>query len=352
MGYKWNCAGVALAGVSLHALIGPMTQAERSKGRYMRAPDDPPAAPAAAAAPSMGGVADILTPPADAPPAAPPADAPPAGDPEWLGQFSADGGDADNPSHRDWLKAKGFKTVDDLAKSYREAEHALRNGSKLTVPGENAKPEEIAAFNKAIGVPEKPEGYEVKLPDGVTAELLDMDLINSLKAKAHASGTPAKAFGELVNGVIQDQLDTLEKMKVAENGSRDEVLKEWGAAKDAKMADVQNAMRALNLNATDVSAMQRGFALQYGEPGSRKTLELLQKLGAGLAEDTLLGGDGPRRFGVTGEQAQAEINKLIVDKDFQSKLTAKDPDAVARWTRLNGAVAADRDRKERLALGG
>jgi hypothetical protein len=29
------------------------------------------------------------------------------------------------PSNRDWLKAKGFKTLDDVAKSYREAEKAI-----------------------------------------------------------------------------------------------------------------------------------------------------------------------------------------------------------------------------------
>jgi hypothetical protein len=37
-------------------------------------------------------------------------------------EFSAEGGDAENPSNRDWLKSKGFKSLDDVAKSYREAE--------------------------------------------------------------------------------------------------------------------------------------------------------------------------------------------------------------------------------------
>ena len=46
-------------------------------------------------------------------------------------------------------------------------------------------------------------------------------------------------------------------------------------------------------------------------------------------------------------EMQAEIDKLIVDKDFQSKLTARDPEATARWNRLNAAVAAEKDRKER-----
>lgn len=269
-------------------------------------------------------------------------------DAEWLAQFSADGGDADNPSNRDWLKAKGFKSLDDVAKSYREAEHAIRNGGKLTVPGENAKPEEIAAFHKAIGVPDKPEGYEVKVPEG---QALDEEMMTPLREVAIKAGVPKAGFEAIANAYVEKQLDMMDQLRVAEDGSRDELFKEWGGQKDAKMADVQNAMRALDLKATDVAAMQRGFAMQYGEPGSKRTLALLQKLGAGLAEDTLLGGDGSRKFGITGEAAQAEINKLSNDREFGEKLMNKDPDAVARWTRLNAAVAADRERQERAAAG-
>jgi hypothetical protein len=64
-----------------------------------------------------------------------------AGGGDWLEQFSAEGGDADNPSNRDWLKSKGFKSLDDVAKSYREAEKAIRKGGNH-VPGADAKPEE------------------------------------------------------------------------------------------------------------------------------------------------------------------------------------------------------------------
>jgi hypothetical protein len=47
---------------------------------------------------------------------------------------------------------------------------------------------------------------------------------------------------------------------------------------------------------------------------TKRTLELLQKLGAGMAEDILRNPDASaRKFGVTPEQAQAEIDKLIAD---------------------------------------
>jgi hypothetical protein len=201
-------------------------------------------------------------------------------------------------------------------------------------------------------VPETAEGYAIELPDGVKEDELDMGLLDGLRSKALEAGVPATGFKALVAGVVAAQLDEMKASATAENGSRDELFKEWGAQKDAKLADVTNAMRALGLKPADVAAMQRGFAMQYGEPGSKRTLELLQKLGAGVAEDALLGGDGPRRFGITAAEAQKEIDTLIGDREFGKKLEAKQPEAVARWDRLNAAVAAERDRKARVDAGG
>jgi len=265
-------------------------------------------------------------------------------DPEWLQGFSAEGGGADNPSNRDWLKSKGYKTADDVVKSYREAEKQLRNGGKFAVPDEKATPEEVAAFRSAIGVPDAPDKYEFAAPEG---EEVDASFAEPMRKIAHESGVPAPAFKSLAEGFIAWQADQLEAMKVAEDQDADALLTSWGDQRASHLADVNRAMQALGLTAVDVAGMQRGFALIEGKPGSRKTLELLARLGAGMSEDALIGGGGSRRFGVTGAEAQAEIDKLIGDKDFGEKLRAKDPDATARWTRLNAAVAADVERKER-----
>jgi len=266
-------------------------------------------------------------------------------DAAFLEQFSAEGGDADNPSPRDWIKSKGIKSLDDLAKNYREAEKSIRNGGKLTVPGEGAKPEEIAAYHKAIGVPDTPEGYEFTQPEGAE---LDGDLVTPLREVALKAGVPAAGFKALAEGLIQVQLDQLEGLKTAEDADAAKWQADQGAQKAEKMASVNNAMRALGLKPADVAAMQRGFSLQ-GQPGSAKVLGLLATIGGGIAEDALLGGDGKRRFGITGAEAKTEVDRLVVDRDFQAKLTAKDPAAVERWNRLNGAIAAARDQENAKA---
>lgn len=274
-------------------------------------------------------------------------------EPEWLQSISAEGGDADNPSNRDWVKSLGVKDLDGLAKIARDNQKAARG--KLTVPGENATPEEVAAYRAAIGVPDKPEGYEFALPEGVTEDMLDQDLIGPLREQALAAGVPAAGFKALAEGVVKNQLEELAAYERGENDDRDAKLREWGKDKDQKLADVNAAARALGLTRSDLAGMQRGLALAAGGKdgrGSGRMLDILQKLGAGMAEDALIGGGGARRFGVTGPEAQAEIDKLRADPDFSAKLFAKDPAAETRWNTLNAAVAAHRDQEEKRAAAG
>jgi hypothetical protein len=55
-------------------------------------------------------------------------------------------------------------------------------------------PRSVAAFNKAIGVPESVDGYEFALPDGVKPEDLEIDMITPLREAALEAGVPAKGF--------------------------------------------------------------------------------------------------------------------------------------------------------------
>ncbi len=86
-----------------------------------------------------------------------------------------------------------IKTIGALAQSYVHAQHAIGAG-KVAVPGENATPEEWAAFWKAGGRPDKAEDYKtdgVELPEGVT---LDDNALKEFRDLAHAAGISQKGF--------------------------------------------------------------------------------------------------------------------------------------------------------------
>lgn len=65
-------------------------------------------------------------------------------------------------------RAERFATEADFFKSYREMESRLRSGRAMTLP-DDATPEEISAFRKAAGVPEKPEDYGLAFSDEMNA---------------------------------------------------------------------------------------------------------------------------------------------------------------------------------------
>jgi hypothetical protein len=111
-------------------------------------------------------------------------------------------------------------------------------------------------------------------------------------------------------------------------------------------------MRALGLKPADVAAMQRGFALQYGEPGSGGRSSCCKSSAPAWPRTRCSAATARGGSGSPAAEAQKEIDTLIGDREFGKKLEAKQPEAVARWDRLNAAVAAERDRKARVDAGG
>ena len=262
----------------------------------------------------------------------------PAADPDWFEKLSAEAGEDKGPSNRDYAKAKGFKTLDDVVKSYRTAEKNAFNPNKVALPGADAKPEEVAAFRTAIGVPEKVDGYEIKGPEGVA---LDTALIGKLTESALKHGAPKAAFEGLLSDFIAIQMDEAASTEKASKEEAGATIKEWGTKADEKLAHVNTAARALGLSPEQVTGLRQAW-------GSKFALEKMAQLGAGMAEDVLIGG-GKGRFGIGGAEAQAELNRLKTDAEFQTKVKIKGSAERARWDRLQDAAAEYNEAKDRDA---
>jgi len=112
-----------------------------------------------------------------------------------------------------------IKNVFDMAKmvvtgSRKISAHgeALKKATEgmIRIPGEGATPEDIMAYRKAQGVPDKPEGYELTIPEGEGFDVI----ANEVKAAAHEAGiAPSKLskVWEKVTTALVVQNQALEK---------------------------------------------------------------------------------------------------------------------------------------------
>lgn len=265
-------------------------------------------------------------------------------DPDWYANLSADTGEGEASSNRDWIKAQGVKDLDGLTKIARDNQRALRESGRIKVPGAEAKPEELTAFRTAIGVPESVAGYTVapiengqfdpnkaEGPDNPKHIPLNEPLIKALSESALKHGTPKGAFEGLVQDFIQLQMDEAATEKARQDGLAQAQIKQWGAASNEQLANVDAAARALDLTRTDMAGLRSGL-------GADRALALLAKLGSGMAEDTLING-GKGRFGVSGAEASAELDKLKADPEFMKKAMKPGSAEKQRWDRLNATAS-------------
>ncbi|MFA5322337.1 MAG: hypothetical protein WC373_06645 [Smithella sp.] len=158
--------------------------------------------------------------------------------PAWLAQVSDD------------LKSNetltGYQTISDLAKdtlSLKEKAAALEG--KLTtdyIPKltENATDEQRAVYKAAMGIPDKPEDYDIPVPEGQSTELAD-----ALRAFAHEKSLPkgyVKDTVEWWNGLVTQKKEAYTK----ELQTRiDGVRTKWGADYDKNAEAVKSLFQAV-----------------------------------------------------------------------------------------------------------
>lgn len=263
-------------------------------------------------------------------------------DPDWYSQVSADVGEGDKASLRDWLKAAGVKDLNGLAKVARDNQSALRDSGRIKVPGEGATAEDVATFNKAIGVPDDVNGYtlpSLKDADGNDVPL-DQGLLGHLLPKALERGVPAAAMNGLISDFVQLQLDEVAQTDADQKKLAAEWVRKQGDQGNARLSAVDAAGRALGLKSADMISI--GNAI-----GRDRALEMFAKLGEGMAEDVMLTG-GKGRFGVTGREAQGEMDKLKADPEFQKKVMIPGSPERARWNRLQDEAAKWEEQQQRM----
>jgi len=247
----------------------------------------------------LNPTAPATPPPSDAPPANPPANppvTPPAAPPAGYGWLADDKGTFDPgfsarlPEHLRPIASK-YQSLP----AFIEAAHGLeqRFGGKpfAIIPGPDADEQTRAAWRKANGVPDAPEGYGFAKPEDYPAELQWNDEVMAGYAKLmHEHGVPPEAAKALVAARVAEDKANLARIKEAESAEEARQLtvlqEKWGqgAAFDAKLAEAQNGVRMLGI---DFATWDSPLA------NNAEFLQLMAGLGKSFREPDLKTGAAP-----------------------------------------------------------
>lgn len=199
----------------------------------------------------------------------------------------------------EWLPEKFWRDdkadVEALSKSYQGLEQLLgKKANSVPVPNEKSTPEEVAAYRKAVGVPDSPEGYKLKpeqLPEGVT---WDENVAKRAAELAHQHNIPAAAMQDLMKfdmdrAAMMNQAAANMIESQLESG-REELQRVYG---DKMGEKIELARRAALTAGVDPSSS--GFV----DP---QVVKAIVSLAEKLSDDTLVKGD---QTGVSSTRARA-----------------------------------------------
>lgn len=274
-----------------------------------------PAAPAAASVdPALvndTGAAAISQAASDAAPA------PAATSDQWWGKL-------ENQDVRTWAEAKGFKDPLTAVESAYNLEKLLgfdKAGRTLVMPGENATPEEIKAFNAKLGVPETVDGYKLPVPEGV-----DDSFAKTAAQWFHENGVPAKAAEQIAtkwNETMAAQQAAADEQFSIQS---EQEFKTWQAEQGAAAAqNTELAKRAASqfIPAADSAERQAIMEKMERAMGTGAFMKMMASIGSGLSEHKVhTGGDGG--LTPTPAQAQQRINELRSNTEWAKSYVSGD----------------------------
>jgi hypothetical protein len=167
----------------------------------------------------------------------------------------------DKPSTFDWRKEVAGEDADvskllerytdpkTFGKAFREAQTKIRSGELAKPLPADANEQERAAWRQANGIPEKPEGYFEKLPDGLVIGKDDAPLFAEIGALGHKHNAPPALMQDLAKwyyGLADKETAAVaETDKVHQRETTDALRSKWGNDYRANIGQVMSLLDSL-----------------------------------------------------------------------------------------------------------
>lgn len=139
---------------------------------------------------------------------------------------------------------KRYSSPANYAKAGFEAQQKIRTEGIKKPLSPDAKPEEVAQWRKENGIPETPDGYEIKPREGYVWGEQDRPLLGKVQEFAHKrSWTPDRAneVGELYVELEEHiQAQRHEQDKAFRSQAQDELREKWGSGYRSEINGIKN----------------------------------------------------------------------------------------------------------------
>jgi hypothetical protein len=196
---------------------------------------------------------------------------------------------------------KKYGKLDDLLGGFVHSLHL--NGKKGLMPlpanaDEKTKGEFNARLRELLNVPEKPEGYGVKKPEGISDEAWNSGYVNGALSVLHKHNVSPEAVKELVDFDFRHGSQILAQQEAAKaqalEAAAQDLRTSFGADYDKKIGLAQRAARTFGLEVEDP------------EIGNNpKVIKFLARVAEGISEDRLVQGGNDANTGMS-DKARAE----------------------------------------------
>lgn len=127
---------------------------------------------------------------------------------------------------------------------YRELESRFTSGGLIKIPGKDAKPEDVQAFNKALGVPEKPDEYtkDLTLENGAVVGEVDKPYVDSFAEYMHKANARPAEFKAALNWYYAQQEANAARMDEEDEEHQRESIKalkeDYGPSYDRRIRSI------------------------------------------------------------------------------------------------------------------
>ena len=200
--------------------------------------------------------------------------------------------------------------LNNLAKSYENMQK-LMGHEKVPIPKGPDEIEGQNAWNKALGIPDKAEGYglaDAKVPDSMKEITFDKNRFAEIAHSFKLTPSQTKGlWGAYQQESLNDYGKALESHKADMAKVVNQLKSEWGDAYDG---NVELGQMVINKFSDDKETADYITAVLAKEP---KAIKFLSKIGEQFAENKI-GEFSYKRFSLSPEQAQAEIDSILKDK--------------------------------------